>query len=95
MESVENILRELNLSDKKRIIVFNKADKAAEDEIKNIALRYNAIYISALRQSTFNPLLDVIEQNIWDDRKFEGEKMRSIRNLRECENYLDRHIKLI
>ena len=74
MESVENILRELNLSDKKRIIVFNKADKAAEDEIKNIALRYNAIYISALKQSTFNPLLDVIEQNIWDDRKFEGEK---------------------
>ncbi|HBU06103.1 MAG TPA: GTPase HflX [Nitrospiraceae bacterium] len=68
MESVENILRELNLSDKKRIIVFNKADKAAEDEIKNIALRYNAIYISALRQSTFNPLLDVIEKNIWNEK---------------------------
>lgn len=68
MESVENILRELNLTDKKRIIVFNKADKVAEDEIKNIALRYNAIYISALRQSTFNPLLDVIEKNIWDEK---------------------------
>ncbi|MBU4320245.1 MAG: GTPase HflX, partial [Nitrospinae bacterium] len=72
MESVENILRELNLTDKKRIIVFNKTDKVAEDEIKNIALRYNAIYISALRQSTFNPLLDVIEKNIWDNGKFEG-----------------------
>lgn len=71
MESVENILRELNLSDKKRIIVFNKADKVAEDEIKNIALRYNAIHVSALRQSTFNPLLDVIEKNIWDNGKFE------------------------
>ena len=47
MESVENILRELNLSDKKRIIVFNKTDKVAEDEIKNIAFRYNAIYVSA------------------------------------------------
>jgi GTP-binding protein HflX len=68
MESVENILRELNLSDKKRIIVFNKSDKAAEDEIKNIALRYNAIHISALSQSTFNPLLDVIEKNIWDEK---------------------------
>ncbi|MCG2813374.1 MAG: 50S ribosome-binding GTPase, partial [Thermodesulfovibrionales bacterium] len=68
MESVENILRELNLTDKKRIIVFNKTDKVAEDEIKNIALRYNAIYISALRQSTFNPLLDVIEKNIWDEK---------------------------
>ncbi|MDP3047937.1 MAG: GTPase HflX [Thermodesulfovibrionales bacterium] len=72
MESVENILRELNLSDKKRIIVFNKTDKVAEDEIKNIALRYNAIHVSALRQSTFNPLLDVIEKNIWDNGKFEG-----------------------
>ncbi|OGW57938.1 MAG: GTPase HflX, partial [Nitrospirae bacterium RBG_16_43_8] len=68
MESVENILRELNLSNKKRIIVFNKADKVAEDEIKNITLRCNAIYISALRQSTFNPLLDVIEKNIWDEK---------------------------
>ena len=68
MESVENILRELNLSDKKRIIVFNKTDKVAEDEIKNIAFRYNAIYISALKQSTFNPLLDVIEKNIWDTK---------------------------
>ncbi|MDP3259111.1 MAG: GTPase HflX, partial [Thermodesulfovibrionales bacterium] len=68
MESVENILRELNLSDKKRIIVFNKTDKVAEDEIKNIAFRYNAIYISALKQSTFNPLLDAIEKNIWDEK---------------------------
>ncbi|NCO83326.1 MAG: GTPase HflX [Nitrospirae bacterium] len=74
MESVENILRELNLSDKKRIIVFNKTDKAAEDEIKNIALRYNAICISALSQSTFNPLLDAIEKNIWDNENFEGDR---------------------
>ncbi|MDO8746427.1 MAG: GTPase HflX, partial [Thermodesulfovibrionales bacterium] len=74
MESVESILRELNVSDKKKIIVFNKTDKVAEDEIKNIALRYNAIHISALRQSTFNPLLDVIEKNIWNNGKFEGEK---------------------
>jgi GTP-binding protein HflX len=72
MESVENILRELNLTDKKRIIVFNKTDKVAEDEIKNIALRYNAICISALSQSTFNPLLDAIEKNIWDNGKFES-----------------------
>ncbi|MDI6801953.1 MAG: GTPase HflX [Thermodesulfovibrionales bacterium] len=72
MESVENILRELNLTDKKRIIVFNKTDKVAENEIKNIANRYNAVYISALNQSTFNPLLDAIEENIWDDGKFKG-----------------------
>lgn len=66
IESVENILGELNLTDKKRIIVFNKIDKVPEEEIKNIARRYNAIYISAIRQSTFKPLLDAIEKNIWN-----------------------------
>jgi GTP-binding protein HflX len=67
IESVENILKELNLSDKKRIIVFNKIDKVSGDEIKNIALRYKAVAISAIDTSTFKPLLDVIEQNIWNE----------------------------
>lgn len=68
IESVENILKELSLSDKKRIIVFNKTDKLADDEVKNITFRYNAISISALDPSTFKPLLDVIEENIWDGK---------------------------
>jgi len=68
IESVEGILRELNLSDKKRIIVFNKIDKLAGDEARQIAFRYNAVSVSALEQSTFKPLLDIIEQNIWDEK---------------------------
>lgn len=68
MESVENILRELSLSDKNRVIVFNKTDRLSENEAWNIALRYNAVAVSALNQSTFKPLLDVIEQNIWDEK---------------------------
>jgi len=68
IESVENILKELSLSDKKRIIVFNKIDKLSGDEARLIALRYNAVSVSALAQSTFKPLLDVIEQNIWDEK---------------------------
>ena len=68
IESVEGILRELNLSDKKRIIVFNKIDRLAGDEARLIALRYNAVSLSAFDQSTFKPLLDVIEQNIWDEK---------------------------
>ncbi|MDP2278833.1 MAG: GTPase HflX [Nitrospirota bacterium] len=65
MESVENILRELNLSDKKRIIVFNKTDKVADEEVRNITLRYNAAAVSAIDSSTFATLLKVIEENIW------------------------------
>lgn len=67
IESVENILRELNLLDKKRIIVFNKADKVAGGEVKNIIPRYGAVSISAINQATFKPLMDVIEQNIWSE----------------------------
>ena len=55
MESVENILRELNLIDKKRIIVFNKADKVTEEEIENIAPRFNAVCISALKPIYVQP----------------------------------------
>jgi len=69
IESVENILKELSLTDKKRIIIFNKTDKAVEEETRNAAVRYNAICISALSQSTFNPLLDAIEKNVWGYRE--------------------------
>ncbi len=72
--AVENILKELNLIDKNRIIVFNKADKVAEDDVKNITARHNAVPVSALNQSTFKPLLDAIEHNIWS-RKMEEVKL--------------------
>lgn len=68
IESVENILKELNLSDKKRIKVFNKIDKLSVEEVENIAFRYDGVSISAISPSTFEPLLDVIEQNIWDEK---------------------------
>jgi GTP-binding protein HflX len=65
IESVENILEELNLPDKPRILVFNKADRVDAEEIKNLEMRYNAAGISALDSSTFNPLLQAIEEHIW------------------------------
>ena len=63
--SVENILRELHLNEKPRILVFNKIDKISTEEANNLALRYNAVTISALDPSTFVPLLRSIEENIW------------------------------
>ncbi|MCE5194287.1 MAG: GTPase HflX [Nitrospiraceae bacterium] len=67
--SVENILKELNLSEKKKIMVFNKIDKISLSEAQGIANRYNAIAISAINQQTFKILLDVIEKNIWDEKE--------------------------
>ncbi len=65
IESVENILKELNLSDKRKVIVFNKTDKLTSEEVGNITIRYNAVAVSALDPSTFGPLLDVVEDKVW------------------------------
>ncbi len=67
--SVENILKELGLSNKRRLIVFNKIDKMPADEIEFILSRYNAIGISALRKEAFAPLLGAVESLIWDSKK--------------------------
>lgn len=72
IESVENILKELKLTEKKRILVFNKIDKVPKDEVKYLAFRYNAVPISALDLSTFGPLLQSIEENIWGERLAEA-----------------------
>jgi GTPase len=63
--SVENILRELHLNEKPRILVFNKIDKISPEEADNLALRYNGVTISALDPLSFIPLLRSIEENIW------------------------------
>jgi GTP-binding protein HflX len=66
--SVENILADLHLQEKSRLLVFNKTDKISADEAKNLAARYDAVAISALDPSTFNPLLKAIEDYIWTER---------------------------
>ena len=63
--SVENILRDLNLDTKPRILVFNKTDRIGNDLARNLAVRFNAITLSALDPSTFGPLLKAIEDYIW------------------------------
>jgi GTP-binding protein HflX len=68
IESVENILRELNLDKKPRLLVFNKTDKLSFEEAKNLSIRYNAVTISALDPSTFGPLLKAVEENIWETK---------------------------
>ncbi len=67
IESVERILEELNLSDKPRILVFNKIDKLLPEECRNICTRYGGIGISALDRDTFEPLLRAIEYYLWKE----------------------------
>lgn len=67
IESVEKILSDLHLNEKSRLLVFNKTDKIRKEEAANLAIRYNAIIISALDPSTFSPLLKAIEEHVWTE----------------------------
>ncbi|MFZ6016188.1 MAG: GTPase HflX [Nitrospirota bacterium] len=72
IESVENILEELHLSEKPRLLVFNKIDRLDNEEAENLVLRYNAVAISALDPSTFRLLLQAIEEHIWNRKVAEA-----------------------
>ncbi len=66
--SVENILRDLKLAGKQKIIVFNKTDRVPEAAAWNIVSRYDAVAVSAKKPETLPPLLKAIEYNIWESR---------------------------
>ncbi len=68
IESVDNILNELHLLEKTRLLIFNKIDKVNDEEVQNLASRYNAVAISATDTSKFKPLLKAIEDLIWDSK---------------------------
>lgn len=68
ISSVEKILRELNIADKKQILVFNKIDKISPEEREGLVRRYDAVTISALKPETFPPLLNAIETRLWDNK---------------------------
>ncbi len=67
IKSVERILSELNIINKKTLLVLNKIDRLSAEEVSNISLRFNAIAISALDRTTFSPLLNAIEKNVFNE----------------------------
>jgi GTP-binding protein HflX len=71
ISSVENILQELNIKDKPRLIVFNKIDKVSMEEVENITSRYNAVAVSAVKSDSFSLLLKAVEYRIWESQKAE------------------------
>lgn len=68
MESVKNILKELNLHKKPMIVVFNKIDKLSHQEVEKICNRYDAIGISALDKKTLIPLIEEIKNRLWEEK---------------------------
>jgi len=71
---VEQILDELGLADKPRLLVFNKADRLTEMKgrnpltfmkVRQLARRLGAILVSALDEKSLDPLLAEMERRFW------------------------------
>lgn len=71
IDSVGKILEELGLGNRPQVLVFNKTDVIPAEEARNLKVRFNAVVISALDESTFKPLLEAIETYIWHDKMAE------------------------
>ncbi len=71
--SVDKILADLDLGTRRRLLVFNKADKVSESDLKNLCRRYQAVPVSALERSSFGPLLDEMQRRFWPDEIEETE----------------------
>lgn len=68
MESVDTVLKDLNLGDKPKLLVFNKIDRMPDGTVINILTRYDASAISAIRPESLRFLLGEIESRIWESR---------------------------
>lgn len=62
MATVDQLLRDLGLFEKPRLLVFNKIDRVAAPTVKAFCERYQALAVSALDQNTLSSLLTVFEE---------------------------------
>jgi GTP-binding protein HflX len=65
IRAVERILQELEFDRIPRLLVFNKVDLVAEEEVRALCRRFNAIPVSARDRRTFGPLLAELERRFW------------------------------
>jgi GTP-binding protein HflX len=65
IRAVEEILSDLGLGDKPRILVWNKADRLEETDAEHLARHGDGFVVSALDRATFGPLLLAIERLLW------------------------------
>ena len=65
--SVDKILDDLGLGTQQRLLVFNKVDQVAGDDVSHLCRRYNAVPVSALSRKSFVPLLEEMQQRFWPE----------------------------
>jgi GTP-binding protein HflX len=67
IEAVGTILRDLDLAEKPRLIVWNKIDRVNPEDAEHLARLGGGFAVSALDRSTFGPLLAAIEKTLWKE----------------------------
>jgi GTP-binding protein HflX len=60
-------LGELDLGQKRSVVVLNKIDKASPETVEELVRKYDGIPVSALDKATFGPLLRAIEHHFWPE----------------------------
>jgi GTP-binding protein HflX len=69
IRAVEGILQDLGLSEKPRLLVWNKADRLEANDAEHLARHGGGFVVSALERATFGPLLLAIERELWSAGK--------------------------
>ena len=69
ISAVEQILEDLELAQTPRILVFNKQDRLAPDELRGRLRDHSALPICANSAPTTRALLTQIEQTLWRERQ--------------------------
>lgn len=67
IRAVERILRDLELHEIPRLLMFNKIDLAPAETVAAVCRRYEALPVSARDRATFEPLLRELEERFWGD----------------------------
>jgi GTPase len=65
IQAVERILRDLGLEDKKRLLVFNKADRLPAGEAEAIAHQRDGVAVSATTRDGLSDLLHRCDRLLW------------------------------
>lgn len=67
IEIVEQLLGKLGMKDIARIKVFNKMEEVEPDFAQRTARKYNGIAITAMNRKTLMPLIEQIENKVWEN----------------------------
>jgi GTP-binding protein HflX len=64
IRTTEELLRELDLHAVPRLLVFNKCDRLPDGQAGNIALRHDAVAVSALDRASLHTLVERLWQSL-------------------------------